>query len=407
MKITGKSNPFARTVRFLIVFAYLAAIPMFSHAQEDKKPATAANDNKQQIQIEPLTITVTAQKEPEPALSVPLSVTAVTKEDLKNSDIWLVKAAAAYAPNTFINEFTARALSNPFFRGIGGSPTNPGVSTIIDGVPQLNSYSSNIELLNVGQIEFVRGPDSALYGRNTAGGLINITSRRLSDVWTAQAEANFGNYNLRDVRASVSSPLLRNRFGVDLAGGYSARDGYTVNDFTGRDLDGRKAGFGKAQFFFKPGDRLEFRLILSGEHDEDGDYALGDLGYIRAHPNHVSRDFAGYNHRTVNSAILVANYEGSTVNFSSITGGVWWKTHGLTDLDYQTPTFANYGLYATRDDAQAQHQFTQEFRFSSSRDKPLGVSDSLTLNWQAGVFIFNQDYQQDASNNSSSAFGFL
>jgi hypothetical protein len=40
-------------------------------------------------------------------------------------------------PNAFINEFTARALQNPYFRGIGGSPTNPGVSTLIDGVPQL------------------------------------------------------------------------------------------------------------------------------------------------------------------------------------------------------------------------------------------------------------------------------
>ena len=408
MKITDKLNQISRAVRILIAFACLAAIPVLGYAQGDKEPPTAADDHKP-IALEPVTITVTvtAQKESEPVLSIPLSVTAVTEDSLTNANIQAVKQGSVYAPNTFINEFTARALSNPFFRGIGGSPTNPGVSTVIDGVPQLNSYSSNIELVDVGQIEFVRGPEGALYGRNTAGGLINITSRSLSNAWTAQGQADFGNYDRRDLRGSISSPLLNDRFGISLAGGYSARDGYAVNDYTGRDVDSREAGFGKAQLFFKLNDRLNIRLIFSGEHDNDGDYALGDLGYIRANPNHVNRDFVGYNHRSVGSATLVADYHGSSIDFSSISGGVWWKNHGLTDLDYQTATYANYGLYAIRDNAEQQHQFTQEFRFASSKDRPLNLNDALKLNWQAGIFVFNQDYQQDAANNISSAFGFF
>jgi iron complex outermembrane receptor protein len=407
MRLAGNLNQRTLAFQLLIVLACFALFPIFSEAQENQKPVSA--EQEKQIAIEPITVTVTvtAQKESEPVMSVPLSVTAVTQEDLMNADIQSVKTAAAYAPNVFINEFTARALSNPFFRGIGGSPTNPGVSTIIDGVPQLNSYSSNIELLNVAQIEFVRGPEGALYGRNTAGGLINITSRDLSNAWTAQGQGEFGNFSRQDIRASVSSPLLKNRFGISLAGGSSSRDGYTVNDFTGRSLDGRSAGFGKIQFSLKASDRLGIKLIFSGESDEDGDYALGDLGYIRTHPNHVSRDFAGYIHRTVSSATLVASYHGSAMDISSITGGVWWKNHSLTDLDYQTATYANYGLYATRENAETQHQFTQEFRFSSPKDKRIRAGDALTLDWQAGIFIFNQDYQQDAANNISSAYGFF
>ena len=68
-------------------------------------------------------------------------------------------------------DFTARKLSNPRFRGIGSSPANPAITTYIDGVPQLNANSSSIELLDVSQVEFVRGPQSALFGRNTLGGL--------------------------------------------------------------------------------------------------------------------------------------------------------------------------------------------------------------------------------------------
>ena len=77
-------------------------------------------------------------------------------------------------------EFTARKVSNARFRGIGSSPANPAITTYLDGVPQLNSNSSNIELLDVSQIEFVRGPQSPLFGRNTLGGIVNVTSARPS-----------------------------------------------------------------------------------------------------------------------------------------------------------------------------------------------------------------------------------
>jgi iron complex outermembrane recepter protein len=403
MRINGKLSSVSRVSRLLTAFTFLAIIPAFGFAQDDKNPA--AKDDSKQIAIEPVTVTVTAQKEAEPASSAPLSITAVTQEVMTNANIQAVKPAAAYAPNVFINEFSARALSNPFFRGIGGSPTNPGVSTIIDGVPHLNSYSSNIELIDVDQIEFVRGPEGALYGRNTAGGLINITSRELSNTWKAQGQIEFGNYGFWDERASISSPLLKNRFGIALAGGYSSRDGYTINDFTGSNLDSREAGFGKAQLFYRVNDRLKLRFIFSGEHNNDGDYTLGDLGSIRANPHHVSRDFEGSNHRSVGSTTLVLDYRGSAIIFSSITGGIWWRNHSITDLDCQTAMPANGNLYATNDNVEKQHQFTQEFRFASSKDKPFSMGDAVNLDWQAGIFIFNQGYQQDYARNITTFFG--
>ena len=69
-------------------------------------------------------------------------MTAVTNETIEDAGIKSISEAAQYAPNTFFNEFTARKLSNPRFRGIGASPANPGVTTYVDGVPQLNANSS-------------------------------------------------------------------------------------------------------------------------------------------------------------------------------------------------------------------------------------------------------------------------
>ena len=120
---------------------------------------------------------MTAQKAPEDPQQVPVSVTAVPGETLEAAAVRSVSDAAVFAPNTFFNEFTARKLSNARFRGVGSSPSNPGVTTYIDGVPQLNANSSSLELIDIDQIDFVRGPLSALYGRNALGGVINITQR--------------------------------------------------------------------------------------------------------------------------------------------------------------------------------------------------------------------------------------
>ena len=131
------------------------------------------------------TVIVTAQKEPADAQTLPVSVTTVNGQTLTNAGVTFIREAAIYAPNTYFTDFTARKLSNPRIRGIGSSPNNPSITTYLDGVPQLNANSSSLDLIDVEQVEFVRGPQSALFGRNTVGGLINITSRAPSrTAWT-------------------------------------------------------------------------------------------------------------------------------------------------------------------------------------------------------------------------------
>lgn len=346
-------------------------------------------------------VTVIAEKVPDTVQAVPLSITAVTQQTLADDDVRTVKDAAIFAPNVFMNEFTARKLSNPYFRGIGSSPNNPGVTTYIDGVPQLNANSSSIELLDVDQVEFVRGSQGTLYGRDTVGGLINVTSRQPSlTAWHTAAEGSLGNYNLRDARVTTGGPLVPNELGLGLAGGLVDRDGYTTNDFTGHRLDNREDYFGKGQLLWKPSADWEVRLSLSGEHDHDGDYALGDLAAIRANPHQVSHDFEGYTHRDIVAPTLRLDHKGKLVDFTMITGLVHWQTEDLTDLDYTSDP----ALYSTRLNSEQETQFTEELRFASAKDAPLVLGDNLKLKWQTGLFVFSQDYRQDAFNDLSSLF---
>ncbi len=297
----GMFEPIQRSrgrVHTLVATALLSiGVPAGALAQTGTSPSTAPPSGRVTLP----TVTVTAQKEPADPQELPVSVTTVPFNTLQEDDITAVSDAGIYSPNTYFTDFTARKLSNARVRGIGSSPANPAVTTYIDGVPQLNANSSSIEFLDVNQVEFVRGAQSALFGRNTLGGLINISSGRPSVTkWTGQAEVPFGNFSSFDLRASAAGPIGR-KFALGLAFGHAQRDGFTVNDITGHDLDSRDATFGKAQLLWTPTSRWETRLIVSGERARDGDYALGDLAALRANPYHVSRDFEGHTNRDVTS----------------------------------------------------------------------------------------------------------
>ena len=192
------------------------------------------------VQLPP--ITVTAQKEPANPATLPVSVTAVPNRTLVDAGVNTVSEGAQYSPNTFFTEFSARKLSNARFRGVGSSPTNPGVTTYFDGVPQFNANTSSIDLLDVGQIEFVRGAQSPLFGRNSLGGVINIVSARPSlSAWTGNFSAPFANASLYEIRASASGPVVPGRLGAAFSMNYGQRDGYTTNVITGNDRDSRES----------------------------------------------------------------------------------------------------------------------------------------------------------------------
>ena len=230
-------------------------------------------------------VTVTAQKEPEDARRLPVSVTAVSKDTIDRADIQIVSEAGIFAPNVTFTEFTARKLSNPRFRGIGSSPANPAVTTFLDGVPQLNSNSSSVDLLDVEQIEFVRGPQSALFGRNTLGGLINVASRKPTlGKWTGQLSVPFGNFANWELRGNAAGALIADTLSASAAFTYAERDGFTTNDVTDQDIDSRSGFSGKGQLLWKPADKWETRLIVTGERARDGDYALNDLAALRENP---------------------------------------------------------------------------------------------------------------------------
>jgi iron complex outermembrane receptor protein len=368
----------------MLVFVGFSSIPSVLFAQGQVAP----------IVLPP--VVVTAQKEPADAQTLPVSVTAVSRDALVNGGITVLREAAIYAPNVHFSDFTARKLSNARFRGIGSSPANPAVTTYIDGVPQLHANTSSMDLLDVERVEFVRGPQSALFGRNTLAGVINVVSvmPSLTD-WTRTVSVPLGNFSSREIRGTISGPLSAGRLGVSGAFAYMEREGFTRNVLTDTDVDERSALVGKGQLLWVPSPIWETRLVISGERARDGDYALNDLDALKSSPFTVARDFEGHTYRDVMGTTFLVRRAGDRVNLSSTTGVVTWKTVDETDLDYTRLPLV------TRRNAEDSVQFTQEFRAASTEASRLQVSEHATLKWQAGALLFTQNYDQDAMNTIS------
>jgi iron complex outermembrane receptor protein len=206
--------------------------------------------------------------------------------------------------------------------------------------------------------------------------------------------APFGNFSTAGLQGTASGPVGEH-VAISVGAGYSSRAGYTVNSITGNDLDSRSAVFSKTQILWAPSPVWDVRGILTTERARDGDYGLSDLAGLRANPHRTARDFEGFTHRDIVAPTLLVNRSGGSIDFSSTTGFVRWKTDDLTDLDY-TPL-----PLIRRANAEENRQFTQEFRVASSSNASRGISPNVTLRWQAGLFLFSQAYTQNAVNSFS------
>ncbi len=373
-------HPFTdRAAAWLAALVVVAFSGAAARAQDDERAAPGVE-----------TVVVTADRIPELLLDAQSSVTSVESPTLEAADARSTAQAAQRAPNVDYVEFSARAISNPQFRGVGGSTTNPGVTTYLDGVPQLSADTSSQELLDVERVELVRGAQGTLYGRNTLGGVVNVATVLPDGAWHAEADATYGAFDRVEVRGAVGTPLFCERCGFRAAYGLSQRDGYVTNLVTGHSLDDRAAQLYRVRGAFDLGDRWEARLAVHGEFADDGDFAIGDLAEVRRDPDHVRHDFEGHTGRDLQAETLTIRRPGEALTLESITGVVHHGASESTDLD------ATEAPDLTRRNRRNGVQFTQELRAFTTEPTDLGSDWAVAA--QGGVFGFAQGNDQQVVN---------
>ena len=178
-------------------------------------------------------VVVTARKQVENLQQVPIAVSVFSAESIESKGIDTIVGIADFSPNVTL-DFTspisgASSALVAFIRGIGQSDFainfEPGVGIYVDGVYYARTIGSVIDLMDVERIEVLKGPQGTLFGRNTIGGAINVTTLSPTQDFGGKAELTIGEFNRRDVRGFVNLPL---RYQVAMSVAYASRnrDGY-------------------------------------------------------------------------------------------------------------------------------------------------------------------------------------
>jgi iron complex outermembrane receptor protein len=328
---------------------------------------------------------VSARKLAEPLSDVPLAATVLDARALEDARVLEVSDLLARVPNTIFSEFSARRLSFPFVRGIGSGLNDPAVITYVDDVPQFGFGGTNLPLSGLERVEVLRGPQGTLYGRNALGGLIHLRGRRPGPEPLLDLGWTLGSDDLREYSGSFSGPLAAG-LGGDLVVLASERDGYTTNDFTGNDVDGRDGLFGRGRFLFQPSASTELDLSFFGEHARDGGFVLSELGALRANPHHVNQDFEGRADRDVVQPALVFRAFGAALDFTSITSAQRWNVLELSDFDFSPIDGVR------RRSEEEQTYLYQELRLGTAAERDEGAR------WLVGAAGFLSDAERQAAN---------
>ncbi len=207
--------------------AALGAIVFASPAVAQNTDATASaeseNDNA---------IIVTARRQSETLGEVPSSITVFTADTLEKTGIERADEFVQLTPGVTIVTGTAEAGDTQInIRGINGArDAESSVALVVDGILKTNTAQLNQDQGTLRQIEILKGPQGALYGRNAAAGAIVIQTLKPSDFLEGGIEVSAAEDNTYSANGYISTPIGQNA-GLVLSGSYNTTDGFFFNRF--------------------------------------------------------------------------------------------------------------------------------------------------------------------------------
>jgi iron complex outermembrane receptor protein len=240
----------------LLLAAALGSIPAVEPVLAQSQAATPTLEE----------VVVTARKRDEALQSVPVTENVFTEATIESAGIESPRDFVAMVPNMTLVEVQNVGNSFITIRGISQARNSePSVAVLVDGVLETNPYQFDQELTDIREIEVLKGPQGALYGRNAIGGAILIHTVDPSDHFSGAARVGVGNGVSEKAQVAVSGPIdaagtLKYRASLN----YSNTDGFRENTFLGRKADPYRDYSGRLRLLWKPSDQwsADLRLFL-------------------------------------------------------------------------------------------------------------------------------------------------
>ncbi|HPF28112.1 MAG TPA: TonB-dependent receptor [Steroidobacteraceae bacterium] len=418
-------------------------------------------------------IVVTARKREERLQDVPLSITAFSGKELEAAGIANVTDLAGATPGLSYATDLGRTAERPVVRGISALRPEAAqpVSVFLDGVYVRDGVLSLL-LEDVQRVEVVKGPQSALYGRASYAGAINVVGKKPTDTLTGRVILTGAEDDQYEAFGVISGPLLADRLLGRLSVKHYEFGGQYTNELSGNKIGDEQTDQIEGSLLFRATDALEILLQAGYKEDRDG-YLVGTtrtvptIATVAGVPTIVSlngtsnvANGAVCNGRTIqitqnnpmtgqpdpavpvpattllngwpcgardapsdrlvrrNEADLAdytdprtgkrygdiaglarEQFRGSlTLNWNSDTGYAFTSQTAYSDRDQELGTDQSYngtrfsivGTPWTTFDDDSLQTFSQEFRITSPRDRP--------LKWLAGAFLYTEDFEGLTSN---------
>lgn len=343
-------------------------------------------------------LVVTAQKRSENIQDVPISIVAISGETLRKAGINDFQNLTQLAPGLVTDANSDPRAARIGLRGVTTAQDNgkqSSVGVFIDGVFMSRVGMAFTELADIDHVEVLRGPQGTLFGMNTSAGLIHIITAKpnLTDV-KGFVEGVVGNYSRREVRASITGPLIPDVLGGSFSFFKTDRGGTVYNPTQGENVnDQHRYGFRGKLGYHR--DNLDVQLIADYSKEDSNCCGnvllflkpgatvsglglpaapLAPAGYpysrIKLTP---LRDFIKPEGAGVSAEV---NYTLPGMTLTSVTAWRKWDITAQNDAGgIARPVIQTAG-------AQKHDQYSQELRLASSTDGP--------MQWVGGLFYFNR-----------------
>ena len=381
-------------------------------------PAARAQTSEPTAQLEELV--VTARRREERLQDAPVAVTALSAQALQSRGVDSIDQIAKFAPSIRFDGAAALSGGNynatVFIRGVGQNDfaifSDPGVGTYVDGVYYARSIGGTLDAFDVSSIQVLRGPQGTLFGKNTIGGAVVVTTAQPGDSFGGKIEGVVGSLNRRDLKGYIDLPLSE-KAALRLSAGRLTRDGYGKRLLTGDDLGDRNATAARAQLRWEASDTVT--VSLSTDYTRAREHSAPQkLLVFGAVPGFAVGPFmANFNTYVAPGLEITAPNGQKSLNTSFLTNDPYttygtgpnvndldlWGASGTIDWDLGAVTFKSItavrGLKATfaRDgdntpftyretfNHDVQAQYSQEFQLG-------GQSFDNRLTWVAGAYAF-------------------
>lgn len=306
-----------------------------------------------------------------------VSATVIGRTQLEELNTVSLKGISDVVPNLYMPDYGSRITSSIYVRGLGARMDHPAVGLNVDNVPYLNKNAFDFDVADIASVEVLRGPQSALYGRNTMGGLINIQT--LSPMrwqgWRFMAEAGRGN----DYKFSAGwYKKFTPRFANSVTANFSWLGGFFRNRYNNQLLDKERSGALRVKSHWQVNDRIYIQNALASSLLRQGGYPYE---YVRTGEINYN-DTCFYRRFTLTDG-LTLNYRGDGWTMVSITTLQHINDNMTLDQDFLPESYFNITQ------RQRETALTEDIVFK-------GTKLNGAYKWLAGVFAFYKNMTMNA-----------